>query len=47
MLVLENLLYTKNHEWIRVEEDKAYIGITDYAKIIRRYSFCRFTIRRR
>ncbi|MBZ9635460.1 glycine cleavage system protein GcvH [Clostridium sp. FP1] len=32
MLVLENLLYTKNHEWIRVDEDKAYIGITDYAQ---------------
>jgi len=32
MLVLENLLYTENHEWIRVDEDKAYIGITDYAQ---------------
>ena len=32
MLILENLLYTENHEWIRVDEDKAYIGITDYAQ---------------
>lgn len=34
MLVLENLLYTKNHEWIRLDVDKAYIGITDYAQIL-------------
>lgn len=32
MLVLENLLYTKNHEWIRVEGNKAYIGVTDCAQ---------------
>ncbi|SFA84457.1 glycine cleavage system protein GcvH [Clostridium frigidicarnis] len=32
MAVLENLLYTKNHEWIRVEGDKAYIGVTDHAQ---------------
>lgn len=32
MKVLENLLYTENHEWIRVEGDKAYIGITDCAQ---------------
>lgn len=32
MLVLDNLLYTKNHEWVRVEGNKAYIGITDYAQ---------------
>lgn len=32
MLVLENLLYTKNHEWIRVDGDKSYVGITDYAQ---------------
>lgn len=30
--VLEGLFYTKDHEWVRVEEDKAYIGITDYAQ---------------
>lgn len=32
MTVLENLLYTKNHEWIRVEGEKAYIGVTDHAQ---------------
>ncbi|MCE5331457.1 MAG: glycine cleavage system protein GcvH [Bacteroidales bacterium] len=28
----ENLKYTKEHEWIRVEGDTAYVGITDYAQ---------------
>ncbi|GAA0121558.1 MULTISPECIES: glycine cleavage system protein GcvH [Clostridium] len=32
MSVLNNLLYTKDHEWIKVEGNKAYIGITDYAQ---------------
>lgn len=32
MSVLENLKYTKDHEWIRVEGDEAYIGITDFAQ---------------
>ena len=32
MNVPENLKYTKNHEWIRIEGDDAYIGITDYAQ---------------
>ncbi|KAI4453129.1 glycine cleavage system h protein [Holotrichia oblita] len=27
-----NLYYTKEHEWIRVDGDKVYIGITDYAQ---------------
>ncbi|WP_303310099.1 glycine cleavage system protein GcvH [Hymenobacter sp. BT730] len=27
-----NLQYTKEHEWIRVEGDVAYIGITDHAQ---------------
>ncbi|MCD7938247.1 MAG: glycine cleavage system protein GcvH [Tannerellaceae bacterium] len=26
------LKYTKNHEWIRVEGETAYVGITDYAQ---------------
>lgn len=26
------LKYTKDHEWLRVEEDKCRIGITDYAQ---------------
>ncbi len=27
-----NLKYTSEHEWIRVEGDEAYVGITDYAQ---------------
>lgn len=30
--VLEGLYYTKDHEWVRVEGEKAYIGITDHAQ---------------
>jgi glycine cleavage system H protein len=33
MNIPENLKYTKDHEWIRVEEDGvATVGITDYAQ---------------
>ncbi|MBO8159833.1 glycine cleavage system protein GcvH [Thermosyntropha sp.] len=32
MRVESGLLYTQNHEWLKVEGDKAYIGITDYAQ---------------
>ena len=32
MKILKDLLYTKEHEWVRVEGDKAYIGITDFAQ---------------
>ncbi len=28
----ETLVYTKDHEWVRVEGDTAYIGITDFAQ---------------
>lgn len=28
----ENLKYTNDHEWVRVEGDTAYVGITDYAQ---------------
>lgn len=28
----KNLKYTKEHEWIRVEGNMAYIGITDFAQ---------------
>ncbi|WP_187261162.1 glycine cleavage system protein GcvH [Pontibacter beigongshangensis] len=28
----ENLKYSKDHEWIRVEGDVAYVGITDFAQ---------------
>lgn len=32
MNVPENLKYTKDHEWIRVEGDTAVVGITDFAQ---------------
>lgn len=32
MNVPEELKYTKEHEWIRVEGDEAVVGITDYAQ---------------
>ena len=32
MNVPENLKYTKDHEWIRVEGDEAFVGITDFAQ---------------
>jgi glycine cleavage system H protein len=32
MKVLKDLLYTEDHEWIKVEGDRAYIGITDFAQ---------------
>lgn len=28
----DNLLYTSDHEWVKVEENAATIGITDYAQ---------------
>lgn len=28
----ENLKYTSEHEWIRLDGDVAYVGITDYAQ---------------
>jgi len=32
MNIPENLLYTKEHEWIRVEGETGYIGISDFAQ---------------
>lgn len=32
MKVLNELKYSKSHEWVRVEGNKAYFGITDYAQ---------------
>lgn len=32
MIIPENLRYTRDHEWIKVEEDTAFIGISDYAQ---------------
>lgn len=28
----KNILYTKDHEWIRIENDVAYVGVTDFAQ---------------
>ena len=28
----ENLKYSKDHEWVRVEGDEVFIGITDFAQ---------------
>ncbi|MBN1837454.1 MAG: glycine cleavage system protein GcvH [Spirochaetales bacterium] len=28
----ESLRYTRTHEWVRVEGETAYVGITDYAQ---------------
>jgi glycine cleavage system H protein len=32
MKIPDSLKYTKDHEWIRVENDEAVIGITDFAQ---------------
>ena len=32
MSIPKDLKYTEDHEWIRVEGEDAYIGITDYAQ---------------
>jgi glycine cleavage system H protein len=32
MNIPKDLKYTEDHEWIRVEGEDAYIGITDYAQ---------------
>ena len=32
MQVPDDLMYTEEHEWVKVEDDTATIGITDYAQ---------------
>ena len=32
MNIPSNLKYSKDHEWVRVEGDVAYVGITDFAQ---------------
>ncbi|MFV0391356.1 MAG: glycine cleavage system protein GcvH [Paludibacteraceae bacterium] len=32
MNVPENLMYTKDHEWVRIEGETAIVGVTDYAQ---------------
>lgn len=31
-MVPKDLLYTKDHEWVRLEDGKARVGITEYAQ---------------
>jgi len=32
MKIVEGLLYSNDHEWVKVEGKEAYVGITDYAQ---------------
>jgi len=32
MNVPEDLLYTKDHEWLRIEGEKGIVGVTDFAQ---------------
>lgn len=32
MNIPENLHYTEDHEWVRIDGDEAYIGVTDFAQ---------------
>ena len=32
MKVLDGLKYSKEHEWVKVVDNRAYVGITDYAQ---------------
>lgn len=32
MNIPENLKYSKDHEWVKVEGDEAFVGITDFAQ---------------
>ncbi|HUX94644.1 MAG TPA: glycine cleavage system protein GcvH [Bacteroidales bacterium] len=32
MNIPADLLYTKDHEWIRIEGDTGYVGVTDFAQ---------------
>jgi glycine cleavage system H protein len=32
MKIIDGLLYTNEHEWVKVDGKEAYLGITDYAQ---------------
>jgi glycine cleavage system H protein len=32
MKVIEGLYYTEDHEWLKVEGDTAFVGVTDFAQ---------------
>jgi len=32
MKIIDGLYYSEDHEWVKIDGDKAYIGITDFAQ---------------
>ena len=32
MKVVKGLIYTEDHEWVKVDGEEAYIGVSDYAQ---------------
>ncbi len=32
MKIAENLFYTESHEWVRVEGNEAFVGVSDFAQ---------------
>jgi len=32
MKVIDNLFYTEDHEWVKIDGEFAYIGVTDFAQ---------------
>jgi len=32
MEIIKELMYSKTHEWVKLDGQKAYVGLTDYAK---------------
>ena len=36
--VIEGLYYSESHEFVRVEGDYGFVGITDYAQCVCRYA---------
>ena len=41
MKTLKELFYSNDHEWVKIEGNKAYVGISDFAQhALRRYCFC-------
>ncbi len=32
MKILDNLFYTEDHEWLKVDGNEAYVGVTDFAQ---------------
>ncbi len=32
MNIPENLLYTEDHEWVKIDGDYAFVGVTDFAQ---------------